>query len=123
MNVDHQIDHEHHLVIFTITGKLSDAGLLGLGDAIAKNPAIGKDFACLFDLRLSDGADITTEGVRKMASRPLALSATSRRAVVVPGALGYGMARMYQMLRNDEGAPRVFTNYDDAYRWIVTGSD
>ena len=122
MNVDQQIDHERRLVIFTITGRLTDAGLLGIADVLESNSAISKDFGWLIDLRLSDGIRITADGVSQMATRRLALDASSRRAVVVPRGLGYGMARMYQMLRR-EGAPRVFTDYDDAYRWAVTGSD
>src|SRR5262245_12841989 len=106
MNVDKQINQEQRLVIFTITGRLTDDGLLGIADVIEKDPAISPDFGWLIDLRMSDGIKITTDGVRKMAARPLALSVDSRRAVVVPRGLGYGMARMYQMLRGD-GAPRV----------------
>jgi len=32
------------------------------------------------------------------------------------------MARLYQLLRGD-GAPRVFTDYDQALRWATTGMD
>ena len=122
MNVDKQINQEQRLVIFTITGGLTDDGLLGIADALENDPAISPDFGWLIDLRMSDGIRITTDGVRKMAARRLALNRESRRAVVVPLGLGYGMARMYQMLRGD-GAPRVFTNYDAAYRWALTGSE
>jgi hypothetical protein len=121
MNVQQQVDQEHRLVIFTITGELTDAGLLGLADTIEGNPAIGKSFGWLIDLRLSNGIRITTDGVREMASRRLALDPSARRAVVVPRGLGYGMARMYQLLRR-EGAPQVFTDYEAAYRWVLTGS-
>lgn len=122
MNIDEHIDHDHRIVILTLTGQLSDADLLGLADRIENNPVISKDFGWLIDLRHSDGLQITTAGVREMAKRKLVLDASSRRAVVVPSALGYGMARMYQMLRGD-GAPRVFTDYDDAFRWATTGKE
>jgi len=122
MNVDQHIDHDHKLVIFTITGSLTDEGLKGIADTIETNPAIGREFGWLIDLRMSDGVKVTTEGVRSMASSHQVLSAASRRAVVVPTALGYATAQVSQMLRG-EGAPRVFTDYDQAYRWATTGLD
>lgn len=122
MNVDQQIDQEQRLVVLTITGRMNDGDLLSLADRVEKDEAISRDFGLVMDMRLADGDAITTEGVRALASRRLALNASSRRAVVVPSGLGYGMARMYQMLRT-EGSPNVFTDYDAAYRWAATGRE
>lgn len=123
MQVDLQIDHSHRVVTLTVTGELSDDGLLGLGDLIEKNPAITPEFSMLIDLRGSSGKSVTAAGVRAMAARRLALPPESRRAVVVPSTLGYGMARMYELLRGDgAGAPRVFTDLDQAQRWVRTGA-
>jgi hypothetical protein len=122
MNVDQQVDHDNRLVIFTVTGSLTDDGLLGIADTLESNPAIGKEFGWLIDLRMSDGVRVTTQGVRQMASRHMALSTASRRAVVVPLGLGYAAKQIYQML-NREGAPRVFADYGQAYRWVTTGVD
>ena len=121
MTVAHHIDYEHRIVIFTLTGELSDAELLGLRDLVQKVPGITSDFSLLFDLRFSTGLKVTTEGVRQMATSPLALPSAARRAIVVPSLLGFGMARMYETLRG-EGAPRVFMDYDEAHRWLVTGT-
>jgi hypothetical protein len=121
MKVDHYIDDEHRLVILTLTGELTDEGLLGLRDLVAKIPGITSDLALLIDLRFSSGPKITTEGVRQMAKTPLAFPPGVRRAVVVPSLLGFGMARMYEALRG-EGAPRVFRDYDEAHRWLTTGT-
>jgi hypothetical protein len=77
----------------------------------------------LIDLRGSSGKSITVAGVRAMAARRLALSPESRRAVVVPSTLGYGMARMYELMRGDgAGAPRVFMDLEQAHRWVSTGA-
>jgi hypothetical protein len=122
MTVDTHIDHDHRVITVTLTGELTDAELLSLAAEVAKTPGIGKDFSLLLDLRFADGAKITTAGVRQMAARPLAFPATARRAVVVPSELGFGMARMYEMLRG-EGAPRVFKDYDAARRWVETRAE
>lgn len=123
MQVDLHIDHSHRIVTVTITGELSDDGLLSLGDLIEKNRAITPDCSMLIDLRGSSGKSITAAGVRAMAARRLALPAESRRAVVVPSTLGFGMARMYELLRGESaGAPRVFMDLEQAQRWIRTGA-
>jgi hypothetical protein len=123
VQVDLQIDHSHRVVTLTITGELSDDGMLGLPDLIEKNPAITPDFSMLIDLRGASGRTITAAGVRALAARRLALAPGSRRAVIVPSMLGYGMARMYELLRGARaGAPRVFMDVDEAHRWIRTGA-
>jgi hypothetical protein len=120
MHIDHEIDDHHRVVVLTLTGTLSDAGLLGLGDLIESMPSVARDFSVLVDLRFTDGVEVTTEGVRRMAARKLVLSARSRRAVVVPTVLGFGMARMYELVRG-ESSFRAFWDYDKARKWVETG--
>ena len=44
----------------------------------------------------------------------------SRRAVVVPSEMGYGMARMYELMQDGEsGQIRVFRNREDAENWLL----
>jgi hypothetical protein len=38
---------------------------------------------------------------------------------VVPSDLGYGMARMYELQRENGGATRVFRDFDEAWRWLT----
>jgi hypothetical protein len=121
MNVDQEIDHTRRLVILTISGEITDQDLIALADRVANTPSINKNFSMLVDLRFASGLKVTTEGVRKLAERPLVLAAESRRAVVVPSPLGYGMARMYEMLRGT-GATKVFMDYDEARTWVEAGS-
>lgn len=121
MQVDQDIDNDKQTVVMTVSGTLSDEGLLSLADRLEKTPHAARTFSLLIDLRFADGSKVTTDGVRKMASRRLVLPPGTRRAVVVPSALGFGMARMYELLRG-EGAFRVFMDYDRARRWAETGA-
>lgn len=121
MNIDHEIDHTHRTILVTISGEMSDHELLGVADVIERMPGISADFSILFDLRSASGQKITSEGVRVAARRPLVLSPGSRRGIVVPSMLGFGMARMYQLCRG-ENTIRVFMDYDKARRWVETGS-
>ena len=120
MIINHEIDHTHRTILVTISGEMSDHELLGVADLIAQMPGITPDFSILFDLRSATGQKVTSEGVRVAASRPLILSPESRRGIVVPSLLGFGMARMYQLFRG-ESSTRVFMDYDKARRWVETG--
>src|SRR5215510_4407824 len=123
MQVERKADSVARVVILTVSGNLGDEELLGLADEVAKAPELEADFSLLIDLRQANGRNVSTGGVRKLVARSLVLSAASRRAVVVPSDLGFGMARMYEMLREDRGgAARVFRDYDEARRWVTTGA-
>ena len=123
METQLKIDSSDRVVIVTVSGVLGDAELQSLGDQLEKNPEVAPDFALLIDLRQADGKTVTSAGVRALATRPLVFSTTSRRAVVVPSDLGFGMARMYEMLRESRGGGmRVFRDYDEARRWVTQRS-
>ena len=121
MQIERKVDEVAGLVTLTISGNMGDEELLGLGDELAKTPELNPNFSLLIDLRQASGRNVTSAGVHKLVERPLVLSAASRRAVVVPSDLGFGMARMYELLRgNRPGAIRVFRDYDEARRWATT---
>jgi len=122
MQVERKVDALARVVILKVNGNLDDRELLRLADELELDPGMGSDFSLLIDLRQANGRDVTTAGVRALVARPLVLSAASRRGVVVPSDLGFGMARMYEVLRERQGgATRVFRDYDEAQRWVETG--
>lgn len=119
MRVAREIDSESRVVILTVSGKLTDQGLVGLYDEVRQADGVTPDFALLIDLRQADGHEVTTGAVASLAQRPLLLSGESRRAVVVPSEFGFGMARMYELLREARGGGfRVFRDFDEARRWL-----
>jgi hypothetical protein len=121
MQVERRIDSAARVVTLTVSGNLDDAGLLELADELSVAPELEPDFSLLIDLRLAKGQDVTSAGVYRLVERSLVLSAASRRAVVVPSNLGFGMARMYELLRDGRGgSPRVFRDYDEALCWVTT---
>jgi hypothetical protein len=92
---------------------------LSLASQLENVPEIRPDFSLLIDLRQAQGSGVSSAGVRALAERPLVLSPGSRRAVVVPSDLGFGMARMYELLSEDRGGgTRVFRDYGEARRWL-----
>jgi hypothetical protein len=122
MHVASELDEAHNLVILTITGELTDADVLGMSTRLQAAAGNNRKLSLLLDLRNADGSKITTAAVRQLAAQPLVLSPESRRAVVVPSMLGVGMARMYEILRDGQGGMRVFQDFDEARRWLESGS-
>ena len=122
MKVKRSIDSAARIVILEVSEHLGDAELLSLADQLEKDPEVSSDFSLLIDLRQADGRDVTSAGVQALASRSLVLSRASRRAVVVPSDLGFGMARMCEMLSERRGgSARVFRNHSEAMRWLEFG--
>jgi hypothetical protein len=110
------------VVVLRVSGTLGDRELAALADQLEKGPDVETDFSLLIDLREADGRKVTSAGVRALAKRRLVLSPESRRAVVVPSELGFGMARMYELLCGDRGgSTRTFRDCDEARRWVETG--
>ncbi len=121
MLVDREIDAKDRVVTLAVRGELSDEGLLSLPAELRTAPEVEPDFGLLIDLRHAVGRDVTTKGVHDLARLPLVLSPDSRRAVVVPSDVGFGMARMYQILRGEGpgGDIRVSRDLDEARRWVI----
>jgi hypothetical protein len=123
MRVDRKVDAEERVVTLTVSGEIGDPDLLELALGVENDPEVKPDFSLLVDLRDADGRDVTGAGVRELAKRPFALSPASRRGIVVPSELSFGMARVYEALREAQGgAIRVFRDYEEAVRWVTTGA-
>ena len=123
MQVDRKVDAVGRVVTLTVSGEVGDPDLLSLAIGVENDPEIEHDFSLLVDLRSADGRNVTSAGVRALAQRPFAISQASRRGIVVESELHFGMARVYEALRQTEGgAVRVFRDYDEAVRWVTTGA-
>ncbi|HEY8152991.1 MAG TPA: hypothetical protein VII72_02565 [Myxococcota bacterium] len=121
MRLSCEVDLASRLVLLRVSGELDDEGLLALAAQLRSEPDVKPDFALLIDLREASGLAVTGTGVRALVAEPLVLAPTSRRAVVVPTDLGFGMARMYEMLRDERGGvTRAFRDFDEARRWVTS---
>jgi hypothetical protein len=117
----YEIDPARRLVHVRVVGMLCDQDLLD-GDAeLRGDPDFDPAYRQLVDLREADGTAVTSEGVRELARKPSLFLPGAKRAIVVASDLGYGMARMFELMRsNRSGEIRVFESFDDALRWIET---
>jgi len=122
MEIERRTDQITRVIVLVVSGELDDDGLLRLRGELEGVSEAESHFSLLIDLRKASGQNVTTGGTRVLANQPLVLAPSARRAVVVPSELGFGMARMYEMLREGSGgATRVFRSYEEAERWVLTG--
>jgi len=115
----YEIDPARRLVQVRVAGILCDQDLVD-GDAeLRGDPDFDPSYRQIVDLCEADGTGVTTDGVRQLARRPPLFLPESKRAIVVASELGYGMARMFELMRdNKSGEIRVFDSLDDALKWL-----
>ena len=122
MSLEMEIRTEEHLVITRWIGPLGDEGLVAADDAFRSNPMIKPEFDQLVDLEHATPGGITREGIQILTTRPPVFSRTSRRAVVAPSDVAFGMARMFEQMRGDDaGEIRIFRTHEEAVSWLATG--
>jgi hypothetical protein len=115
----YQIDKERRLVTTTAWGVLTTDAILAHQQQLMNDPNFDPDFFQLSDFTQVTGVDIPTEDVRTIAEKNI-FSPRSRRALVTDNSEFFGLARMFEILRDMEGEPgiRVFRNRDEALNWL-----
>jgi hypothetical protein len=119
MSWHYKIDVPGRLVNVQVDGILCDADLVDGDSALRNDLEFDPAFYQLLDLSKADGSEVTADGVRALASRPPLFSSSARRALVVRSDLGFGMSRMFELLREGKsGEVRVFRDIDEARAWL-----
>ena len=115
----YKLDKERKLVMSTYSGALTIADALGHQEKLPKDPDFDPSFSQLLDVTHVTDVQLTAEDVRTLA-RTSVFSPDSRRAILVDSDLKFGLARMFEVLRDTMGEKgiRVFRNLDDALDWI-----
>jgi len=101
------------------TDRLSASDILTLIRRLRQDPALNPDFDSIIDMTPTQSFESTGDEIAKAASDS-AFSMTSRRAMVAPDSLGYGMARIYAAYRELRGqsAIQVFNDLRSACAWL-----
>jgi hypothetical protein len=118
-----QIDVARGLVLARGWDTLTDQDVLGSLRAVATDPRFRPDMRHLIDFRDITKLDITSVGVRTAADNRY-FGAGARRAFVLGSESAYGMARMYQILRDT--APdtlELFREPEPALEWLGLSRD
>ena len=120
MPAHYKIDKERRLVMTTVFGVVTLADGLAHQEKLRKDPDFDPSFSQLMDYTHVVRFEITAEDVRTLAQQSI-FSPHSRRAMLVSGDLAFGLARMFEALRESFGEQgiRVFRNLDDALDWVL----
>jgi hypothetical protein len=112
------IDLARSLVLSRGWGEVTDRELLAHVRALTADPRFARNFHQFIDLRDVTDVQITASTIREMVKlNPF--GAGARRAVVVTSDVVFGMARMYQILRDESPDEfEIFRKLDDALRWL-----
>jgi hypothetical protein len=113
------ISIENRLVYVHYAGLVDDELLLGADDDLRANADFQPHFDQIADLSSAHGQDVTRQGIQSLVNRPPLFGKESRRAIVVSNELGFGLVRMFELMRDSSaGEIRVFKDIDEAYAWL-----
>jgi hypothetical protein len=115
-----QIDTQRRLIITTCSGILTAVELLAHQQTLRKHPDFDPSFSQFVDLSEVTKLDLTGKEIERFAEGTI-FSPHSRRAVLAPRDVDYGVARMYGVLREFKGEEgiQVFRNRDEALAWVL----
>lgn len=115
-----KIDKEHRLVLSTVSGVVTIADALTHRENLRRHPDFDPSFSQLVDLSNVTKIEFSHADVERFAQESI-FSLNSRRAALAIGDHAYGLARMFEMLREFRGEQgvRVFRNLDEALDWVL----
>ena len=118
MAMSYTIDRVRRVVLTRAWDVLTFKELRDVMTRIAADPAFDADFASLADLSGITSIDIDPSGVASIALAPVFAPAT-RRAIVAPTDLAFGMARMFATYAGQASQDvRVFRDMALAEAWL-----
>lgn len=117
MGANYIIDRSTRTVFVTVSGQIDLAEIAEVGRRLREDPGFDPAFQELLDLEEMAPPDLHYPDLYLMAHEIDPFPATSRRALVAPGALAFGLARMYQMIHGDDNI-LVFRSRPEALRWL-----
>jgi hypothetical protein len=111
------VDSKNRIVIAKFGGRLTIADAERFAADLRNNPAFEPSFSELSDLTEVDDPQIDYASAVRFARYTDPFSHASKRAVVAPKPAMYNIARMYQLIRNDENIV-LFKTVDLAKGWL-----
>jgi hypothetical protein len=122
MAVRYSIDKYRRLVLTKAEGCVTFDDVRGHQDRLMADPEFDVSFDQLIDTSLTTEVDISAEQARILAHRHI-VSPASRRAIVAPRPLLFGMGRMMQAYHDmvTDTEVKVFYSMDEAVGWLGKG--
>ncbi len=120
----YKIDKERRIVMSTGYGVVTREDFLEHQNKILADPDFDPSYAQLLDFGHMTKLEVNAEDVRLLAERNV-FAAEARRAIVVPDDVGFGLARMFELLRDAKGERgiRVFRRLEEGLEWVFAEKD
>jgi hypothetical protein len=120
MPIRYRIDRKKRLVECVLSGFITADHVLEFDLQIVRDPGFDPAFSQLIDCTAIEGTDVTPARMRVLAEES-PFSATSRRALVAESPLGFGLSRVYEIVRSLRGDQHicVFRNRKQALNWLL----
>jgi len=117
----YKIDKERRLVLSSATGSFNKEDALGHQNRLRADPDFDPTFSQLMDFTHVTQVLLTPADVKQLAISNI-FSKESRRAFLVANDLEFGLARMYEILRENAGERgiRVFRSLEEALDWVLS---
>lgn len=120
------IDPDRRVVIFRVSEVMTVAGVEETRRQVKRDPLFDPTYDQVVDIRDVTDVRAGRQQIWKSADQSV-FSAKSRIAVVVTRdhLLVFGLARMYELIRNAvaPGRVRLFSSVEDAEAWLAAGRD
>jgi hypothetical protein len=122
MSFEIEIDVGRSLVVVVMTGVVSDDDLVQGTEYLRGHPDFQPHFDQLVVGTAIERFNVTREGVMKVTSGEPIFAGPSRRALVAPSQVAFGMSRMFELLRDGRaGEINVFRSEREALQWLGLG--
>lgn len=105
-------------------GVFSRADSVAHKEELLKDPDFDPSYAQIADFTQVTKFELSAEDIQELAQVSV-FSPQSRRALVVPSDVSYGLARMFGTLRETEGENElgVFRSVEEALNWVFRKRD
>lgn len=120
MPIISQIDSSLGVIFSKFQGVVTKEDISGQVERFHTDPVFQPSFNHLIDMRGAARFGLSSEDMREVSMHSI-FNEKSRRAIVAEKDEMFGVARMYEMLREGHEKPdqvRVFRNMTDARRWL-----
>jgi hypothetical protein len=119
MPFGYKIDKEHKLVMSTYYGVVTRENILTHQQRLVADPDFSRTFSQLADFTRMTKLEINAADIASFATKTI-FAPEARRAIVVPDDEAFGLARMFEILRDSKGESgvRVFRSMEEGFNWI-----
>jgi hypothetical protein len=123
MPATYKIDQENRLVLSTAWGTFSFSDALAHKEKLLSDPDFEPTYSQISDFTQVTEVALSNDEIRSFAEFTV-FSPQSRRAIIAPEDVKFGMARMFATLRELRGEKGigVFRTLEEALDWVLAKS-